>query len=107
MASKYYVIVENPNGWDQYCPDWMGVFFGTADEFPGCEYSEDYRGIGCNSKRQAEQVIRRLNKSGDWTTDRDTGEETRPTYAYYPASEFVDEHTAFVAGAVMDVARNR
>lgn len=100
MTSKYYVIVENPNGWDENCPDWMGVFFGTEKDFPGCEFSEEYRGIGCSSKHQAEGVTRKLNTSGDWVIDRDTDEEERPTYRYYPAGDFVDNGNAFIPRSV-------
>lgn len=97
--SKYYVVVLDDNGWSDGCDDWQGVFFGSL---PG--YSDEYRGIGCDTKAGAEKVKRQLDSTGDWTIP-DTNDIARPTYTIALASAFVSETSAIAAEHVLRIFR--
>jgi len=101
MNNKYYVIVNNPNGWDEGCPDWQGVFFGDIPN-----YSDEYRGVGCTTKAEAKKIKRTLDTTGDWDDNDEHRTEYRPTYAIHPVSDFVSLSLARTAARVMDIVNN-
>lgn len=70
----YAIVVADPAGWEESCPDWRGVFFGLDDQF----YSDSNRAPVYVSEADAKARLDELNVTGDWETH--DGDDVRPQY---------------------------